>query len=76
MGEGMQGVVRPCYTMPAVDFANELVENAQVSDIPARSLLTFMLQTYSCVLRRAATNSWTFNVVVDCTIPAALDGAR
>jgi hypothetical protein len=52
MGEGMQGVVRPCCTMPAVDFANELVEKAQVSGMQARLIQTSTIQMCNVLLGR------------------------
>jgi len=52
MSEGMQGVVCPCCTKPAVDFANELVEKAHVSGMLARSLLTSTLQMCNVLLGR------------------------
>ncbi len=70
MGEGMQGVVCPCYVMPVDDIANELIVKAQVSGIPAPSLFSIHA---SDVLMCVATcmqqlNFWAFDDIVDCTI--------
>ncbi len=57
VGEGMQGVVGPCCTMPAVDFANKLVQKARVSGMLARSSVTSMLQMCNVLLGIAS--AWT-----------------
>jgi len=58
MSEGMQAVVCPCCTMPCCcNIANEFVEQAQVSGMLARLLLTSTLQM--CHVLMGIASSWT-----------------